>query len=74
MKIVLKHSNEHCSEDVTVIQAALINSGYECNRRQAEQLWEEYSNSLCAGWINLPDYRDEDAIFRSLEPFIEEVD
>ena len=66
----LKPSHENYPEDVTRVQTAVINHGYECSRQQADRLWRDYSDSLCAGWIMMNDYTAE-ALWGLVEPFIE---
>ena len=65
----LKPSYENFPEDVTRIQAAIRNHGYECSRKQADEIWREYSASVCAGWLILP-VADE-TLWRCVEEFIE---
>ena len=73
MNVQLKPSHENFPEDVSVIQDIVINHGYECNRLQAKQLWEAYSESLCAGWLILDGFNDT-AIWDYIEPFIEDME
>lgn len=69
-RIRLAKLDEDYPKDVTGIQSAVLNHGYECSRKQAEQLWLEYSDSMCAGWIYV-EGRSEDNIWEQVEPFIE---
>lgn len=66
MKFKLSHENY--PEDVTRIRTAIVNRGYKCSRKQAKKVWEEYSDSMSAGWLILPDA--ESTIWACIEPFI----
>ena len=54
--------------DVERIQKALLNAGYESTLGECESLWDKYSDSMCAGWMNLPETDDD--IFRCISPYI----
>lgn len=49
-----------CERIVRVMKTA----GFDISMRDAQRMWEEYSDGLCAGWIMLPE-SDED-IFLTL--------
>lgn len=67
--ITLKRLDEDYPEDVTQIQLAVLNHGYACSRKEAQDLWLAYSDSLCAGWLILP--HDAEHIWVMVAPFIE---
>ncbi len=48
-------------EDVKRIQAALESAGYTTTRRECALAWEQYSETMCAGWLMLPS-RDVDIL------------
>ena len=54
--------------DVERIQKCLANKGYEATLGECESLWDKYSESMCAGWMNLPDTDDD--IFRCINSYI----
>lgn len=33
--------------------------GYDCTLREAQELWEDYSDSCCAEWLILPTSNEE---------------
>jgi hypothetical protein len=46
-------------DDVKRIQKVLFDNGYSATANQCVVLWERYSESMAAGWMNLPE-KDED--------------
>ena len=54
--------------DVSRIQAAIIASGFRCERNQAGALWGIYSSTRSSTWLVVPD--DLHSIFTLVEPFI----
>lgn len=63
---------EDCSypEDVRRIVHVLASQGYFISPSDAEKAWEEYSESICAGWLFLPD-KDVDLI-SLITPYLSE--
>lgn len=45
--------------DVKRIQDVLLKNGYSSLLKDCGDLWEDYSDSYVAGWLNLPE-NDED--------------
>jgi len=45
--------------DVKRICDVAISHGIVLSPQEAEKAWEEYSDMLCAGWINLPEGEEE---------------
>jgi len=41
-------------EDVQKIINQLMNKGTQVSVKEAVMLWEDYSSSLCAGWLFVP--------------------
>jgi hypothetical protein len=37
-----------------IVKVARV-EGYELTLKQAEELWENFSEGYCAGWLRLPD-------------------
>jgi len=50
-------------EDAERIQKILLNNGYTASPKECERLWEDYSDSMAAGWMGLPE-KDEDVFWR----------
>lgn len=48
------------SGDVDRIVLACKNAGYGISEPVALEVWERYSDSMCAGWLHLPD--DDDTL------------
>ena len=59
-------------EDCLRIQTALLNHGYTVTLAEAQELWRQWSESLCAGWLNL-DGADDSYILTCVQPFIQET-
>ena len=55
--------------DVKRIQQVLLDNNYSSLLKDCAELWENYSDSMCAGWVSLPDYDYE--LFRILECYID---
>ena len=55
-------------EDCLRIRNVLFVHGYIASFTECEELWAEYSNDLCAGWIFLPE--EDDDIWRILEDYV----
>lgn len=53
-------------EDVKRIQQVLLDNGYTSTLKDCADLWEDYSDSYCAGWLNMDSYNDEE-LFSVLE-------
>lgn len=45
--------------DVERIQQVCEQNGYEADLEACAFLWDEYSDSMCAGWLGLPDDNEE---------------
>jgi len=70
MKIEILKRPEH-KNDLEKIRGVLLDRGYETSLSECENLWELYSDSMCAGWMGLPE-KDEE-IFWAVKSFIVEA-
>lgn len=57
-------------EDVERIGRILFFEGYWSTPEECQQLWEMYSESVCAGWLILPD--DDAKVFDAVRPYIDD--
>lgn len=57
-------------EDIDHIIKALARLGYEISHNSARMAWEDYSQTMCAGWISIDNLTDE-TIWSNVEPFLE---
>lgn len=73
LRLTLHNRREAYPEDISKVQCAVINHGYDCTREEAAALWEAYSDSECAGWLLLEGY-SEDGIWKRVEPFIVDLE
>lgn len=59
MKILMKPFNElrpvQWLYDCERIVKATRNEGYELTLKQAEEMWENFSEAYCASWLILPE-------------------
>lgn len=55
-------------KDVRRIQIILLSNEIEATLKQCEELWNMYSESISAGWMNLPE--DDDEVFSRIESYI----
>jgi hypothetical protein len=46
-------------DDIARIVQVALKHGYSLTMRQAEDVWEKYSESMFAGWMVLPDDDDK---------------
>ena len=53
--------NEY-SDDVERIVKAFAAYDMEISPTDARQAWRDYSDSMCAGWLSMKDYKDEDIV------------
>ena len=54
--------------DVKRIQQVLLDNNYSSTLNDCANLWEDYSDSMCAGWLHLP--QDDEELFEILERLI----
>jgi len=57
-------------QDVLRLQRVMLENGYEADLLSAAQIWEDYSDDMCAGWIFLPD--DDDELWQEIEWRVEQ--
>jgi hypothetical protein len=64
--------NHHFSytHDIERIVKIFADRGYEISHQDAVQSWEAYSDSMCAGWMNLG---SDDEVFNDVIYYFEEV-
>lgn len=55
-------------EDVERIQKVLLENGYSSPLSDCSGLWNDYSGSMCAGWLGLPE--DDKDLWEILKDFI----
>ena len=55
--------------DCKRIQNILEKNGYRASLEDCEKLWDKYSDSMCAGWIILPD--DDEDVYSNIRMYIE---
>lgn len=48
-----------CLDDARRIKTALDNAGVRTTTYEAYVAWDKYSDSMCAGWLFLPDTDEE---------------
>ena len=59
-------------EDIASIVRALAERGYEISHNDARMAWEDYSQSMCAQWLCVPE--SSTAILCAIEPYLEGVE
>jgi len=55
--------------DCKRIQNILEKNGYRASLEDCEKLWDKHSDSMCAGWIILPD--DDEDVYSNIRMYIE---
>jgi len=63
--------SERYPSDVSRICDVLRDRGFRADRGQALQMWENYSESMCAGWMILPE--DDDVLYGELQHMFEPI-
>lgn len=58
-------------EDVKVIIRAFREEGLYCSAQQAHWMWQEYSDSMCAGWMTV--HEDDENIVSKCRAYFTEV-
>ena len=61
---------ERYPKHIDRIVIALLNSDYIVSRRDAEDAWYAYSDDMCAGWMNVPEERDEYIVNTLLDSYL----
>jgi len=56
-------------DDVVKIQSVLRENNYAADLKDCAELWQDYSDDVCAGWMGLPE--EEEAIWRILQNRVE---
>lgn len=67
-----KRYNHHFgyTNDIDRIVKIFADRGYEISHSDAVHAWEEFSDSMCAGWMNLG---EDDEVFQDAFCYFEEV-
>ena len=60
---------ERWRSDITRIKKILIEKGYNATLTVSEMLWDKYSDSMCAGWMNLPD--EDEEVFNCISSYLD---
>lgn len=60
------------TDDIDRIVKVFADREYEISREDAIKSWESYSDSMCAGWMCLPD--EDRYVFESAFTYFEEVE
>lgn len=58
------------TKDISRIVEIFAQRGYEISHSDALRAWEEYSDSMCAGWLILG---EDDEVFQDAFHYFEEV-
>ncbi len=58
------------TKDISRIVEIFAQRGYEISHSDALRAWEEYSDSMCAGWLILG---EDDEVFQDVFHYFEEV-
>lgn len=72
-KLKVKEPYNHHFEyqnDISRIVKIFADRGYEITHTDAVHAWEQFSESMCAGWMNLG---DDDEVFQDAFYYFEEV-
>lgn len=67
IRVLNEFDEERYGHDVDRIVDALASDGILATRAQAYRLWEQFSTSMAAGWMNLPD--DGSEIVTNVRPY-----
>jgi len=57
------------TEDIIRMQRLLAENGYSSDASDCDKLWREYSDSMAAGWLYLPETDDE--LWSIIWPYVE---
>lgn len=57
-KLMQKIKDIRNIKDCIRIKNVLLEKGYDATLKECEELWQEFSNSMCAWWLYLPDTDD----------------
>lgn len=68
LKIKYPNDGIRYPEDVERIGKILYDRGYFSTPEQCQQIWELYSDTLCAGWLGLPE--EDEHVMNCIRPFI----
>lgn len=60
-----KYFEHRWIDDVRRIQKVLLDNNYSSDLKDCADLWNCYSDDMCAGWMGLPE--DDEELFSILE-------
>lgn len=67
----LSINREYCRDECERIKQILIKKGFiNAGLSDAANLWEQYSDSYCAGWIDGLDFYSDEEIFEIVKIYI----
>lgn len=69
IRIFPKQAQDDYAWQRRTIVDALAKAGYDCSESDAHVLWRRYSDSMCAGWMNLP--ADDFEIVECVRPYFD---
>ena len=65
------YSHEYHKDDCERIQKVLLKKGYLSTLNNCYDLWDKFSDSMAAVWINVPE-DDDDEIWYSISTYIDD--
>lgn len=71
LKFKSRYPIESFPKDITSMVNSLKIFGYEVSRDDVRLAWEEYSNELCASWVEPP--KDRKLLVETLLDYLEKV-
>lgn len=71
-QLIIKGSdNPHrYPEDIKRLEQILFKNGFICSEKDCDELWSRHSDSMCAGWMSMGIYNDEE-LFNCVLEYIE---
>jgi len=55
-------------EDVLRLKSVVASHGYDYTDEEVIELWENHSDTVCAGWLYLP--RDDEQLWEIIKSYI----
>jgi hypothetical protein len=71
IQLKLQHEFDYPA-DVNRLVIAFAKEGMWCSPEQAAWLWEQYSDSMAAGWMGMDGYADATLVM-VCQPYFEEI-
>jgi hypothetical protein len=69
-RLVLRKPDDEFAQDAKRIQQALAKNGFLATDDECRQLWQLFSDNMCAGWMTVPN--DDGEILASVSPYFDE--